>query len=83
MLFRVARAVCVPVLAFAAMGLIAADASASPSTPPGPAAAGKLNLLRGTETCRPVKLSGPSAIGNGSYICSPAGFGKRSRCYKN
>ena len=22
-------------------------------------------------------------IGNGSYICSPAGFGHRSRCYSN
>jgi hypothetical protein len=22
-------------------------------------------------------------IGNGSYICSPAGFGHKSRCYSN
>lgn len=21
------------------------------------------------------------AVGNGSYVCSPAGFGQRSRCY--
>ena len=24
-----------------------------------------------------------SQIGNGSWICSPAGFGKKSRCYGN
>ena len=25
----------------------------------------------------------PTQIGNGSYICSPAGFGHKSRCYSN
>ncbi len=25
----------------------------------------------------------PSQIGRGSWICSPAGFGKKSRCYAN
>ncbi len=25
----------------------------------------------------------PRQIGSGSWICSPAGFGKRSRCYAN
>ena len=42
-----------------------------------------LNLLnagpsRGTQTRRKRV-----AVGNGSYICSPAGFGQRSRCYSN
>lgn len=83
MLFRVARAICVPVLAFAAMSVCASDAAASPNKAPVTKASGKLNLLRGAETRRPVRLSSSAAIGNGSYICSPAGFGKRSRCYKN
>jgi hypothetical protein len=25
----------------------------------------------------------PRQVGSGSWICSPAGFGKRSRCYAN
>lgn len=25
----------------------------------------------------------PAQIGSGSWICSPAGFGKKSRCYSN
>jgi hypothetical protein len=25
----------------------------------------------------------PTQIGRGSWICSPAGFGKKSRCYSN
>lgn len=25
----------------------------------------------------------PQQIGSGSWICSPAGFGKKSRCYAN
>ncbi|UWQ78060.1 hypothetical protein K3725_12120 [Leisingera sp. S132] len=83
MLCQFARAVCVPVLAFAAIGVFAAEASASSSTKAAAQSYGKLNLLRGAETRRPVRLSGPASLGNGSYICSPAGFGKRSRCYKN
>ncbi len=42
-----------------------------------------LNLLQ-----RPVAQPRPqtrkvSTLGNGSYICSPAGFGKRSHCFAN
>ncbi|WP_158598924.1 hypothetical protein [Rhodophyticola porphyridii] len=41
-----------------------------------------LNLLSGAQPrqVRPVRVR---VIGNGSYICSPAGFGHRSRCYSN
>lgn len=28
-----------------------------------------------------IKIAG--AMGDGSWICSPAGFGQRSRCYRN
>ncbi|KIC15192.1 hypothetical protein [Leisingera sp. ANG-Vp] len=83
MLCQFARAVCVPALAFAAIGLFAAEASASPSATAVAQTSGKLNLLRGAETRRPVRLGRAAAVGSGSYICSPAGFGKRSRCYKN
>lgn len=83
MLCQLARAVSVPFLALAAIGSFAAGAAATPSAGAMAQTSGKLNLLRGAETRRPVRLSGPAALGNGSYICSPAGFGKRSRCYKN
>lgn len=29
------------------------------------------------------ETSVPQQVGTGSYICSPAGFGHRSRCYSN
>ena len=35
---------------------------------------------------RPILVSEvrtPRQIGSGSWICSPAGFGKKSRCYAN
>lgn len=32
----------------------------------------------GTQPIRIVRQ-----LGNGSYICSPAGFGRKSRCYSN
>lgn len=35
---------------------------------------------------RPILVSEvrtPRQIGSGSWICSPAGFGKKSRCYSN
>lgn len=42
-----------------------------------------LNLLqRPTVKPRP-KTRRVSTLGNGSYICSPAGFGKRSHCFSN
>ncbi len=46
-------------------------------------AVNNLNLLRAptprAATARPVQ----SRIGSGSYTCSPAGFGRLSRCYSN
>ena len=46
-------------------------------------ATANLNLLsspprKPTKTTRPVRQ-----VGSGSYICSAAGFGQRSRCYAN
>ncbi|MFT6649883.1 hypothetical protein [Pseudophaeobacter arcticus] len=46
-------------------------------------AANDLNLLRAATpraaTARPVQ----SRVGSGSYMCSPAGSGRLSRCYSN
>ena len=42
-----------------------------------------LNLLRGGESDRRKPKRRRAAVGHGSYICSPAGFGQRSRCYSN
>ena len=40
-----------------------------------------LNLFRDRqEGERTVRVR---SMGNGSYICSPAGFGRSSRCYRN
>ena len=30
----------------------------------------------------PTRSAQARSLGNGSYVCSPAGFGSRSRCYK-
>ncbi len=45
-------------------------------------AAPKLNLLSGGERRTNIRMT-RSTLGNGSYICSPAGFGQKSRCRKN
>lgn len=43
--------------------------------------AATLNLLAAPRQGQPVVRV--RAMGNGSWICSPAGFGQRSRCYRN
>ena len=45
------------------------------------ASAASLNLLSAPRKGQPVVRV--RAMGNGSWICSPAGFGQRSRCYQN
>lgn len=35
-----------------------------------------------TDRVRAVKIANKPSIGNGSWICSAAGFGKQSRCYR-
>ena len=42
-----------------------------------------LNLLRSAEPRIAATRPTRSAVGSGSYICSPAGFGQPSRCYSN
>ncbi len=42
-----------------------------------------LNLLRRTTSDNRSSKRRTSSVGHGSYICSPAGFGQRSRCYSN
>lgn len=42
-----------------------------------------LNLLRDTGSGGTSAKRRRVAIGHGSYICSPAGFGQKSRCYSN
>jgi len=69
-----------------AVALSAASAEAKQiktETAPKPAVTktARLNLLSPPRNGSPViKVR---QIGNGSWICSPAGFGKRSRCYSN
>ncbi|WP_157440860.1 hypothetical protein [Aestuariivita boseongensis] len=41
-----------------------------------------LNLLSGSLRERPKRVS-YRVLGSGSYICSPAGFGRRSTCRRN
>lgn len=42
----------------------------------------RINLLAGPRPAK-RKTVRASQVGNGSYICSPAGFGRKSRCYSN
>ena len=35
-----------------------------------------------TNSAKIIKTSNTPSLGNGSWICSAAGFGKQSRCYK-
>ncbi|KEO58610.1 hypothetical protein DT23_16265 [Thioclava indica] len=41
-----------------------------------------LASARRTKTQAPTQTAQARSLGNGSYVCSPAGFGSRSRCYK-
>ncbi|NKX45651.1 hypothetical protein [Roseicyclus persicicus] len=77
-------------LALAAAPIVAAPAMADtvskPATPlqtttstRSPAAG--LNLLAAPREGAPVVRV--SRMGSGSWVCSPAGFGQRSRCYRN
>lgn len=43
----------------------------------------ELNLLRRSTSSTRGSKRRTSSIGHGSYICSPAGFGQRSRCFSN
>jgi hypothetical protein len=45
--------------------------------------AGFWDLLRDTGSGGTSAKRRRVAIGHGSYICSPAGFGQKSRCYSN
>lgn len=42
---------------------------------------GRINLLSAPREGAPVVRV--RQMGRGSWICSPAGFGQRSRCYRN
>lgn len=55
----------------------------APAAAPAPVAETQvaLNLLAEPRTNAPVVRV--RAIGTGSWICSPAGFGRTSRCYRN
>jgi hypothetical protein len=39
--------------------------------------------LAKTRTATPPPVTVVRQIGEGSYICAPAGFGRKSRCYSN
>jgi len=86
MSFQVLRNACAAVLV-STFSLTAGAATAQTAPPNTPqtivVAKTGLNLLRGSEPRVRSKLRRRVAIGKGSYICSPAGFGKRSRCYSN
>jgi hypothetical protein len=41
-----------------------------------------LASTRRQDATRPTVSAKAKSLGNGSYVCSPAGFGSRSRCYK-
>ncbi|EEW26441.1 hypothetical protein [Rhodobacter ferrooxidans] len=43
----------------------------------------RAKLVRRANTAPAQRPRLARQLGRGSYICSPAGFGKRSRCYSN
>ncbi len=75
------------VMAFAPLGAAADSRSTeTPNSKPAQTlrlASGGLNLLTAPKTRRSSANRKRVAVGNGSYICSPAGFGQPSRCYSN
>jgi len=48
----------------------------------GPARFDWLASQKITDRVRVVKASSTPSLGNGTWICSAAGFGKQSRCYR-
>lgn len=48
----------------------------------GPARFDWLASQKITDRVRVVKTSSTPSLGNGTWICSAAGFGKQSRCYR-
>lgn len=91
MFFHFGRAFCattiVCVMALAPVGAKADSRSSQPSKPTSTEtlrlASGGLNLLSAPKTRSSSAGRKRVAVGNGSYICSPAGFGQPSRCYSN
>lgn len=95
MIFQFRRAVCAASLICAVtVAPMAATAGASPNLNSNTqmngnsradlrVASGGLNLLSSAKPGSKAKSRKRVAVGNGSYICSPAGFGQRSRCYSN
>jgi hypothetical protein len=56
-------------------------AGALQATVSGRGVADRINLLSPPRGGQPVVRV--RAMGAGSWVCSPAGFGQRSRCYRN
>lgn len=91
MFFKTTRAMGAASVACAlalAPGSVAAESRASESSNSNAAqtlrlASGGLNLLSAPKTRNSSARRKRVAVGNGSYICSPAGFGQPSRCYSN
>ncbi|MBT8153926.1 hypothetical protein KMP13_08455 [Epibacterium ulvae] len=71
-----------PVAASAHETVIRVNANTTTQAPVYTAKA-NLNLLRRTTSDNRSSKRRTSSVGRGSYICSPAGFGQRSRCYSN
>ena len=44
--------------------------------------AARFDWLERRNEAEPVRLSSSAPLGKGSWICSPAGFGSKSQCYK-
>jgi hypothetical protein len=47
------------------------------------AAANGFDWLARTNNSAPPRVALVRQVGRGSYICAPAGFGRKSRCYAN
>jgi hypothetical protein len=65
------------------------QAEAAPQAPPhttaqsSRAAANGFDWLARTTRTAPVRVTEVRQVGQGSYICAPAGFGRKSHCYAN
>lgn len=89
---RLARTIMFTVTATAMISHAAPSRAEGPVTPRNPASA-VANSVAGTGATRfdwlakrktgtKVRAVRRASLGNGSWVCSPAGFGSKSRCYR-
>lgn len=69
-----------PGLAESASGLATAPAQLVKVSAAGKGSA-KFDWLRPVQSAPVLQVAAATPLGNGSWICSPSGFGSKSKCY--